>query len=241
MVKQLVLMAGGKGSRLGLISKKIPKCLIKVNGKELIRYHIEFAKKNNIKKILILTGYKHFMVKQFIGKFKINNLKIKLLKDKVYRGTGLSLIKNIKYFDNNFLLVYADLFHSLNLKKFIEFHKIKKSDLSMVINKNDHPEDSNLIEIDNNKKIKKFYLYPHKNLPSKTLFSNEAIFLIKKCLIGSVKVNDFLKKVDFVKDILPKYLKKMKMFGFFEKKKIVDCGKISRIKQLENMLKKSTK
>ena len=68
MINQLVLMAGGKGTRLGKVSKKIPKCLMKVNGKELIQYHLGFAKKNKIKKILILTGYKHQNVKKYINK-----------------------------------------------------------------------------------------------------------------------------------------------------------------------------
>ena len=84
MIKQLVLMAGGRGTRLGQLSKKIPKCLIKVNGTELIKYHLEFAKKNKIKKILILTGYKHDHVKKFINKLKLDHLDVKLIKDKSF-------------------------------------------------------------------------------------------------------------------------------------------------------------
>ena len=70
MIKELVLMAGGKGSRLGSISKKKPKCLIKIKGKTLLDYHIDFAKKNKISKIKILTNYKHTQIENYIKKKK---------------------------------------------------------------------------------------------------------------------------------------------------------------------------
>lgn len=239
MIKQLVLMAGGKGTRLGQVSKKIPKCLIKVNGIELIRHHLIFAKKNNLKRILILTGYKHEYVKKYVNKLKLNNLDIKLIKDKCLLGTGFSLIKNLKYFEETFLLVYADLYHSLNLKKFIEFHNSKNSDLTLVINKNNHPQDSNLVKISKTKKIKKFYLYPHKNLSFKKLHTNEAIFLIKKFYLLNLDFNKKSKNIDFVKDILPNNVNKINMYGYHEKGNIVDCGDLKRINYLEKLLKKN--
>lgn len=232
-------MAGGKGTRLGQLSKKIPKCLMKVNGKELIKYHLEFAKKNKIKKILILTGYKHGNIKRYIDKLKLNNLDVKLIKDKHLLGTGLSLIKNLKHFEETFLLIYADLYHSLNIKKFIKFHNLKNSDLTLVINKNNHPQDSNLVKINKTKKIKKFYLYPHKNLSLNKLHTNEAIFLIKKFHLLNLKFNRKLKKIDFVKDILPNNINKINIYGYHEKGNVVDCGDINRINQLESFLKNS--
>lgn len=231
-------MAGGKGTRLGKVSKKIPKCLMKVNGKELIQYHLGFAKKNKIKKILILTGYKHQNVKKYINKLNLNNLDVKIIKDKFLQGTGLSLMKNLKYLEETFLLVYADLYHSLNLKKFIKFHNSKNSDLTLVINKNNHPQDSNLVKINKTKKIKKFYLYPHDNLPLKKLHTNEAIFLIKKNHLLNLKFNRNLKKIDFVKDILPDNVNNINIYGYHEKDIVVDCGDIKRINQLESLLKK---
>ena len=179
-IKQLVLMAGGRGTRMGDLSKKIPKCLVKINKKELIRYHIEFAHKNNFKEILILTGYKHKMVKEFIKNIKVKGLRIKLIKDKKESGTGSAIFSNLRLFEKNFLLIYADLYHNLNLEDFLLFHKSKKSDLSLVINKNDHPRESNLISIDKKKKVKKIYYYPHTKLIKNLLYTNEAIFLVNR-------------------------------------------------------------
>ena len=239
MINQLVLMAGGKGTRLGKLSKKIPKCLIKINGKELLKYQIEFAIKHNIKEIIILTGYKHEKIRDFIKYLKVRNIKIKLVRDSVEGGTGNALIKNLKYFKNRFLLVYADLYHGINLKDFLNFHNFKNSKLSLIINKNNHPDDSNLIEINKSKKVKNIYFYPHNKLLIKNLYTNEAIFIIEKKTLASLSSLLKIDKFDFVKDLLPLVLNKINIHGYFEASPITDCGDLLRIKSLESSIKSS--
>jgi len=53
---QLVILASGKGSRLKNKTKKIPKCLVKVNKISIIDYNEKFI--NKFKKVIIVTGYK---------------------------------------------------------------------------------------------------------------------------------------------------------------------------------------
>ena len=65
-VNQAVILAGGFGSRLGDITKKTPKPLIKVNGIPFIEHIIKNFSRFGIAKILILTSYKS---KLFIKKY----------------------------------------------------------------------------------------------------------------------------------------------------------------------------
>ena len=81
--------------------------------------------------------------------------------------------------------------------------------------------------------------YPHKNLSLNKLHTNEAIFLIKKFHLLNLKFNRKLKKIDFVKDILPNNINKINIYGYHEKGNVVDCGDINRINQLESFLKNS--
>ena len=53
-----IILAGGKGSRLGDITKKTPKPLIKVINKEFLFYLINFLKINNVDEIIVTTNYK---------------------------------------------------------------------------------------------------------------------------------------------------------------------------------------
>ena len=56
MINQALILVGGKGSRLGTITKKIPKPLLKINDKPFLDYLIKFLLKFKIKKIILLTN-----------------------------------------------------------------------------------------------------------------------------------------------------------------------------------------
>ena len=55
---QAVILAGGKGTRLGKLGNKIPKAMVNINGEPFLSILISQIKKSGIKKFLILTGYK---------------------------------------------------------------------------------------------------------------------------------------------------------------------------------------
>ena len=53
-----IFIAAGEGSRLGNITKDLPKPLIDVNGKSIIERQISLLRKNNVSDIIVVTGYK---------------------------------------------------------------------------------------------------------------------------------------------------------------------------------------
>ena len=92
-INQAVVLCGGLGSRLGNITKKTPKPLIKIGGKPFLNYIIERLVRIRIKKILLLCCYKN---EEFFRKYHkkiINkNTYITCIKEKKLLGTGGALI-----------------------------------------------------------------------------------------------------------------------------------------------------
>ena len=90
-INQAVILVGGLGSRLGVITTKTPKPLIKVNNKPFLDYIINFLIKYNFKKLTLLTKFKHqLFFKRYHNKI-INGAKIKCIKQKKLYGTAGSL------------------------------------------------------------------------------------------------------------------------------------------------------
>ena len=58
-----IIIAAGVGSRLGELTKDIPKPLVDVNGKSILQRQIEIFKKIGVNDIFIVTGYKHEKIK----------------------------------------------------------------------------------------------------------------------------------------------------------------------------------
>ena len=83
----------GAGQRLRPLTGKVPKPLIKIKNKAIIEYVINHFLKYKINNIIIVTGYKHKLLKKFINK-KYKNKKIRIL------DTGLKteIIKRVEKF-----------------------------------------------------------------------------------------------------------------------------------------------
>ena len=54
---QLVIIAGGKGTRLKHITADLPKPMVDVGGKPLLEHQVLLARKHGIRDVLMLTGF----------------------------------------------------------------------------------------------------------------------------------------------------------------------------------------
>ena len=126
---KLVILAGGKGTRLSEYTKTIPKPMVSINGKPLILYIIDHYYKFGVREIIIATGYKHKIIKKYFKKKYLKNLDIRVVNTGLNTLTGLRLKKLNKFFDKNenFYLTYGDGVSDINIKRLLRFHKkIKK-------------------------------------------------------------------------------------------------------------------
>ena len=90
-----VILAGGKGSRLGLLTKNTPKPLLKINNKKFLDYLLFDVSRYGFKKIIIVAGYKGFKFNKYHNQ-NILNSKIEVFVEKKTNGTlgALDKIKN---------------------------------------------------------------------------------------------------------------------------------------------------
>lgn len=229
---QAIILAGGRGTRFQEVSKAIPKILIPIGGKPLLDHIISNLLKNDINDVIICTGHLGEKVREYV-KTKDFGLKIYISQEKKPLGTAgaLNLIKN--ELENNFFLLFGDVYFNVDLKKMYEFHKSNKSAVTAVVHKSTHPKDSNLVELDNNLKITRIVLKPH-NLRGKDHYNFAAMYLLNK------KIKDYLVKkapYDFERDLLIKLLdENLPMYGYNTPELITDIGTPDRLTRIRKLL-----
>ena len=211
MINQALILVGGKGTRLGKLTKKNPKPLLQVNQKPFLDFVINFLLKFKIKKILLLTKFKHEKFKKLYDKKKIGKTIIKCVPEKEYLGTSGALKNVINKLDKKFIMCNGDTVFNINLFNFIS--KLKKQYIGILA----------CSSLQNN--IKRYSNFSSK---SKKIISS-GIYLfqrdkIKKYLIspGSIE-NDVLKN-------LPKKLFKKVCY----KEKFLDIGIPKDFNRLKN-------
>jgi dTDP-glucose pyrophosphorylase len=128
--ENVIIMAGGYGTRLGSLTEKCPKALLKYNGKPLLQHILEHVKKNNFYNIKISVFFLKKMIKNFVHKNNLFPLKIKFIEEKKPLGT-IGSIKLIKKITTNFIVMNCDIISDINLAGFLKFHKKKKSLLTV--------------------------------------------------------------------------------------------------------------
>lgn len=62
-----IILCGGNGKRLYPLTKKTPKPLIKIRNKEILSYIIDHLNNYELKNILVSTGFKHKVFKNFFS------------------------------------------------------------------------------------------------------------------------------------------------------------------------------
>ena len=67
-LKTAVILCGGKGTRLGILSKKLPKSLVLVKNKPIIWFILKMLKKNGFNHFILPIGYKGNLILKYINK-----------------------------------------------------------------------------------------------------------------------------------------------------------------------------
>lgn len=121
-----VILAGGKGTRFGSITKSIPKPMIKLGKKPIIWHILKLLSLKGINDFIICTGYKENIIRNYLSNIK-ENWKIKC----IYTGLNTQTAKRIglisKYIKEDiFLMTYGDGLSNINLKKLIKTHEKQK-------------------------------------------------------------------------------------------------------------------
>jgi len=228
---QVAILIGGKGTRVKSISKKIPKPFLKINKRAIIDHQIK--KLNNFNKIYILSNEGLAKFHNTLKK-RYKKKKIIIFEEKKPLGNGGCLKELENYISEDILILSGDLIFNIDFKKFFLFHKRNKSDISFLVHPNDHPFDSDLLEINKENKLIKFHKKPHskKNIGNLCL---SGIMIINKKILKFIKPNKFQ---DFSKNILPKLIKKkIKIYAYNTREYVKDVGTPKRIKLVEKHIK----
>ena len=121
---KVLILAGGKGTRISEYTREIPKPMIPIGGKPILSHIIKLFQSYKFNEIIIAAGYKNYIIKNFYKKKK-KFLKIKVLDTGKNTMTGGRILRLKKYFskNENFFMTYGDGVSDINLKKLKEFHE----------------------------------------------------------------------------------------------------------------------
>lgn len=147
---KVVIMAGGKGTRISSVASDIPKPMIRIADKPVLEHEIECLKAQGFFDIIITVSHLGEQIMQYFGdgsKFGVN---IEYYFEKEPLGNAGALYEIKDKLTEDFLLLNADSLFNIDFNRFVEYHKSKGGLATLFTHPNSHPYDSGLIFVDSN-------------------------------------------------------------------------------------------
>ena len=125
---KVIILAGGKGTRLAEYTSKVPKPMVKINKKPIITYIIDHYIKYGAIEVLIAAGYKYHLLKNYFSFNKKKYPNVKVLDTGLNSLTAKRILKLKKNFKKgeDFFMTYGDGVADLDLSNLLKHHKKNK-------------------------------------------------------------------------------------------------------------------
>lgn len=246
---KVVIMAGGKGTRIASVRSDVPKPMINICGKPILEHQIDNLKACGLTDIILVIGYLGDKIKEYFGdgsKFGVN---IEYFVEDHPLGTAGALFK-MPQLTEDFLLLCGDVIIDVDFNRFIAFHKEHQAWASLVAHPNGHPYDSSLLvtEIDAPKTVGGMPEDTHRVIrwmakeDERTYYKNRVnagIELISPELLKETMKNfvprhpETPDKIDLDRDVLKPNIPSGKIFAYDTPEYIKDMGTPDRFYETE--------
>jgi len=231
---QIVVLCGGKATRLYPLTKKIPKSMIRFEGKPFLEQQLDLLKKNRIFDVVLCVGYKAEQIKKYFGDGKNFGVEIKYSSDKKkLLGTGGALKKAENLLEDSFLVMWGDSYLPFNFQKAIKFFKKSNKPGMMIVFKNLNKYEPSNVEVKNNL-VKS---YSKKRKTKKMKYIDYGVSIYRKEVLKYLPRNQVcdLTKLQQV------LIKKRQLLAYPAEKRFYQIGSPDGLEELKNYIKRKTK
>lgn len=230
---EVVILAGGFGTRLHSVVKDVPKPMADINGKPFLEYLLSYLSKYNITKIILSVGYKQEVIKNYFQS-SYNGIALEYSCEDEPLGTGGAIKKALGFLNaktDDFLVLNGDTFMQIDLPTLEKKHNTLNANITIALKEMINFDRYGAIKVESNKIIKfeekKFY---------KRAYINCGVYMINKDIFNQITTD---KKFSF-EEFLEKNLLNLNVCPYISNDAyFIDIGIPSDYEQAKIDLKKN--
>ena len=228
---QVVILAGGKGSRMGSLAENLPKPMLPLAGKPLLEHQIELARRFGIEEAILLTGHRGDVIQEHFGDGSKWGMKIRCHRETQPLGTAGAVKEIQSWLRQDFLVFYGDVVMDIDLAALLDFHAARQALATLVVHPNGHPWDSDLLELDPRQKVVAFHPKPHEPGRYYRNLVNAALYVLSPRALDAVVPGQY---ADLGRSTFPELVRRgQAVYGYNTAEYLVDVGTIERLHKVE--------
>ncbi|MDR0793525.1 MAG: nucleotidyltransferase family protein [Chitinophagaceae bacterium] len=216
-MNELIILAGGLGTRLRSEVPDLPKCMAPVNGVPFIDYVMQYFQSQKMEKFIFALGYKSEILQEYlIKKYGSSSILFSIEDEPLGTGGAIKLACS-KVFGENAFVTNGDTLFKVNTKTLENLHLEKKSRCTLTLKPMKNFERFGVVETDEENRIVQF--------SEKKYYAQGLI----KGGFYALNIFEFLKKntpkkFSFEKDFLEKFYTERNMFASVQDNYFIDMG-----------------
>jgi len=227
----VVILAGGKGTRIESIAQDLPKPMIKVHDRPILELQIDCLSEQGFTDVVLIVGHRKEVIKNYFGDGSLRSpvsglpfgVNIRYVEETEPLGTGggLALLKGLVAED--FLLLCGDIVFDVDFHRFLTFHRecrTKGAMATLLTHPNNHPYDSGLVVADDQNRVIDWL---HKE-DKRQWYRNRVNAGIHAIALDLLERLPGAQKLDLDRDLLKPLVKSSELYCYDSSEYVKDMG-----------------
>ena len=214
---EVIILAGGLGTRLQGVIGNYPKCMAPVNNKPFLAYLFDYVNKQKATRVILSLGYKHKVVIDWLEEQYLD-FELDYVVESEPLGTGGGILAAMEVAETDDVAVLnGDTMFKVDLKEQYAFHKSKSATTTLALKKMYKFDRYGVVNTDASGLITSF---EEKQYKEDGLINGGAYFINREAFLAK----NLPEKFSFEKDYLEKFIKEKKFYGYISEDYFIDIG-----------------
>lgn len=192
----LVIMAGGKGTRLKPFTDILPKPLIPIGDKTITEHIIDRFDEYGCSEIYMIVNYKKDFIKAYFNDGHYER-EIRFIDEDIFRGTGGGLKLLEGKIDSTFFMSNCDIMINADYSEILQYHRKRKNLITLVCAEKEFSIPYGTINMDEENKVVNLV-----EKPSNTYLINTGVYIIEPDLLDKIPDNTFIHITEIIKECI---------------------------------------
>jgi NDP-sugar pyrophosphorylase family protein len=229
---QAVILAGGLGTRLGDLTRAVPKPMMMVAGRPYLEHQLRELGRQGITDIVLLTGYLGEQIEEHFGHGRTLGLNLKYSREATPMGTGGAVRDAAKWLADSFLLTYGDSYLPIDYREPMRrLQQLGTLGLAVVYDNREDTTVRNNVAIDSDGFISRYA----KGAEGPELRYVEAgVLAFRRDVIGLLPSQGM---ASLEADLYPQLVARREFAGFVTTQRFYDIGTPERLALIEQVLR----
>jgi len=228
---QAVVLAGGRGTRLGT---DLPKPLVPVAGTPMLYHVLSWLAGEGVTDVVVAAGYRAALIAEAVGDGSRFGLRVSCHVEDGPLGTAGAVRALYEQLSERFFVIYADVLSNVHLGALLEAHLASRAEATLVVHPNDHPFDSDRVIADADGRILRFVPKEAAVGVSAGALCSAALYVVERSLIERIPNGPS----DFAREAFPAVLASgAKLQAYRTSEYLKDMGTLDRLAAVEEHLR----